>query len=123
MSPANEDHAFDRRMRALHGAALDHVSPSTRTRLRLGRDAATRTGATAKRVGGWRWAAAGLASAVFAVALGLQFLPADAPRETPTPLADATLYESDYPGSLAALDENPDLYMWLASDAEPLAME
>jgi len=63
---------------------------------------------------------------VLAVGLGVQWLP-HTPQAT-TPAVTAAVAQAD---SLAdelvvpsALDEDPDLYLWLASaDAQPLAME
>jgi len=73
----------------------------------------------------WPWLAASLGSAVLAIAIGVQFLPQNEPANDAVPqMAVAAADERDYPGSLAALDENPDLYIWLAStEAAPLAME
>ncbi len=112
---------FDRDMRKLHGAAVDHVSPQTLARLRAARQAAAQS---ATRPGhAWRWVAATAFSAVLAVAIGLQFLPQSAPMSTTPPMV-ATDATGDYNNSVPTLDENPDLYLWLASaEAEPLAME
>jgi hypothetical protein len=68
--------------------------------------------------------AASAFSAVLAVAVGVQFLPRSAPLSTAQPVVVASGTGSDYSGGVATLDENPDLYLWLASsEAEPLAME
>ena len=112
---------FDHDMRRLHDAAVSNISPQTLARLRAARHAAQ----TAPQRGhAWRWAAATAFSAVLAVALGVQLLPdSGALPDTRTLVAD-TSTEDSYTDTLATLDENPDLYMWLASsEAEPLAME
>ncbi|MGH8028071.1 MAG: hypothetical protein ACREO0_15240, partial [Pseudoxanthomonas sp.] len=63
-------------------------------------------------------------SAVLAVAIGVQLLPKPASLPAAQPIAaaiDDDAYDDD---GVSALDENPDLYVWLASsEAEPLAME
>ena len=110
---------FDRDMRKLHSAAVNHVSPQTLARLRAARHAAQ----TVPRPGhAWRWIAASAFSAVLAVVIGLQFLPQSTPAPTAQPMASNA--SGDYNSSVPTLDENPDLYLWLASaEAEPLAME
>lgn len=115
----DDKETFDRDMRKLHSAAVNHVSPQTLARLRAARHAAQ----TAPRPGhAWRWIAASAFSAVLAVAIGMQFLPQSAPVPTAQPMASNA--SGDYNSSVPTLDENPDLYLWLASaEAEPLAME
>jgi hypothetical protein len=57
------------------------------------------------------------------VAIGMRFLAPPAPTPVAQPMATTTS-NSGYVDSVATLDENPDLYLWLASsEAEPLAME
>ncbi|RYZ73949.1 MAG: hypothetical protein EOP91_03820 [Lysobacteraceae bacterium] len=120
----NDTQQFDRHLHELHAAALDQVSPATLARLRAARHGLEQS---PKRGHGWRWAAATAFSAVLAVAIGVRFLPGTAPTAmTPAPLAAGAGAgaEGEYPDSLSTLDENPDLYLWLASsEAEPLAME
>jgi anti-sigma-K factor RskA len=112
--------AFERDLRRLHATAVSHVSPQTLARLRTARHAAQ----TAPRRGnGWRWAAATAFSAVFAVALGVQFLPLSNSAPA-TPMVASAADDQDNSDALSTLDESPDLYMWLASpEAAPLAME
>lgn len=123
MNPGTDDNEdrFDRDMRKLHAAAANHISPQTLARLR----AARHTAQTAPRPGhAWRWIAATAFSAALAVAIGLQFLPQPAPAPTAQPMIAAVDGAGDYSSSVPMLDENPDLYLWLASaEAEPLAME
>ena len=112
---------FDRDMRQLHADAVSQVSPQTLARLRAARHAAQ---AAPKRGHAWRWVAATTFSAVLAVALGVQFLPRSGTVPAAQPMATTVDNDNVYSDSLAALDESPDLYMWLASsEAEPLAME
>ena len=120
MNPGIDDkEAFDHDMRKLHAAAVDQISPRTLARLRAARHAAQ----TAPRRGhAWRWAAASVLPAILAIAVGMRFLPHSVPTPLAQPMAAAT--SGDYADSVAVLDENPDLYLWLASsEAEPLAME
>jgi hypothetical protein len=122
------DHV-DRRARALHAEAVARVPGPTLLQLQAHRMRARHVPARPPR--GLAWAAGAAFAAVFAVAVGLR---------PPTPGADAaadavatTEPESTYAGAgapdglndaFAALDEDPDLYLWLASaDAQPLAME
>lgn len=113
--------AFDRDMRQLHATSMAHISPQTLARLRIARHGAQ----TAPQRGlAWRWITASAFSAVLAVAIGVQFLPRSAPVSTVQPMVAATGTSNDYNDAVATLDENPDLYLWLASsEAEPLAME
>ena len=117
----DDKEAFDHDMRKLHTAAVNHISPQTLARLRAARHAAQ----TAPRPShAWRWIAATAFSAVLAVAIGLQFLPQSAPTPTAQPMVATVGGAIDYNNSVPTLDENPDLYLWLASaEAEPLAME
>lgn len=119
------DTRFDEAMRDLHRQALAAVSPATRQRLRT-----ARTGAARPRHGG-AWALGASVATVAALAIALQLGPlplrgpatASPPGATAaggaapsTPVADA--------GDVATLDENPDLYLWLASsDADLVALE
>jgi hypothetical protein len=121
MNPGIDDkETFDRDMRKLHAAAVDQISPRTLARLRAARHAAQ----TAPQRGhAWRWAAASVLPAILAIAVGVRFLPHSAPTPVAQPMATATSGGA-YADSVAVLDENPDLYLWLASsEAEPLAME
>jgi anti-sigma-K factor RskA len=117
----NDDATFDRSMRQLHAAAVSQISPQTLARLRATRH----TAQTAPKHGhAWRWVAATAFSAVLAVALGVQFLPHSGTVPATQPMVATVANDDGYDDSLAALDESPDLYMWLASsEAEPLAME
>ncbi|WP_396616872.1 hypothetical protein ACHZ97_04800 [Lysobacter soli] len=122
------DDRFDNAMRDLHAQAVSQVSSATRARLRVARQAAARPTDEREPRRGFTWVLGSGLAAVFAVAIGLQLRPAQAPAPaasapplvatTGTP-ANATSFDADT--ALAALDENPDLYLWLASndDAVP----
>ncbi|HYM86667.1 MAG TPA: hypothetical protein VET30_07990 [Pseudoxanthomonas sp.] len=116
-----KNQAFDRDMQQLHATAVTHISPQTLARLRAARHGAQ----TAPQRGhAWRWITASAFSAVLAVTVGVQFLPRSAPVSTAQPVVATTGMGNDYRDSVATLEENPDLYLWLASsEAEPLAME
>lgn len=116
------DEAFDQRMRGLHATALDQLTPQALARLRSARQQAQI--AAPSRGHAWRWVAATAFSAVLAVTLGLQLLPNSSPTPVVKPIVASTNNDDVYADGVSALDENPDLYMWLASaEAEPLAME
>ncbi|MCD9033680.1 hypothetical protein LDO32_18370 [Luteimonas sp. Y-2-2-4F] len=119
------DDRFERSVRQAHDAALAHVPPRTLARLRPRNEAAP---ARAWRPG---WALATACVAVFAAALGARALLAP-PDAAPAPVladAGAAAAATDLPALpegdlLVALDEDPDLFLWLASsEARPLAME
>ncbi|MGX5730697.1 hypothetical protein ACWKWK_09195 [Pseudoxanthomonas beigongshangi] len=118
MNPAHE-HDFDARARQAHAAALAQVSPQVLARLRMAR----RQAAPASPRRAWPWLAATAFSGMLAVLIGLQWLPSTrAPVADPPAMAAGTA-ETTLPAN-TLLDENPDLYLWLASsDAPPLAME
>lgn len=118
-SPSREDR-FDAAMRALHQAAAANVSTQVRWKLRPAaqRSRADRT----DRFGRWRvgTAFAGLATAVFALALGVSLWK---PTEDTIPATGALAAASVDDGA-TVLEQDPDFYAWLASDdADLLAME
>ncbi len=111
---------FDQAMRDVHAQAVDRISPATRARLRAARHAVPAT--PVRR--GLGWVLASGFAAVFALAIGLRL-------QTPTPavappapsvaaLTPATAY--DVETAVAALDENPDLYLWLAANDDDLPL-
>ena len=113
--------SFDHDMRRLHASAVSSISPQTLARLRATRHAAQ---TAPPRGHAWRWLAATAFSAMLAVALGVQFLPGAGPLPAAPPVAAAAASAQGYSDTVATLDENPDLYLWLASsEADPLAME
>lgn len=117
---ANE--SFEHRMRQLHATAVTQLSPQTMARLRDARQQAQIS--APRRRHAWRWATATAFSAVLAVTLGLQLLPKPGSTPAAPPAVAAAASDDVYADSVSALDENPELYVWLASsEAEPLAME
>ncbi|QOW19081.1 hypothetical protein INQ41_10555 [Lysobacter ciconiae] len=124
---SSPEDVFDAQARALHADALAHVSPQVRRRLQQARHAAT-LGASRKHSRLWTWAGS---AAVLALALGagiqLQRVPAPAPGGS-VPMASTAAtstrqstdtvdaIDSEVSGLLAALDENPDFYLWLAAN-------
>ncbi|ALN64444.1 hypothetical protein GLA29479_3591 [Lysobacter antibioticus] len=121
---ADRDQRFDQAMRALHARAVDQVTPQTRARLRTIRSEAAAAPVRRSGVLGWALASGGVAA--FALALGLQFVggnggapavPESAPAVASAAAVDA-VYDPDT--AVAALDENPDLYLWLASNGDAL---
>lgn len=114
--PQGDDERFDQAMRELHAQAVAQVSSPTRARLR-----AARHGATAARESrrGYGWILASGCAAVFALAIALQLQPRPASKPDAPPLAEVSApYDADT--AVAALDENPDLYLWLASNDDAL---
>ena len=120
------DRAFDEAARALHRRALAEVSPSTRARLRTARHNAGSEARAPRR--GLGWALASGTAAVFALAIGLQLqrtpqtqMPSGETPVAALPAPEAAGYDSST--ALASLDENPDFYLWLASDDDLPATE
>ncbi|BCT91523.1 hypothetical protein LYSHEL_05470 [Lysobacter helvus] len=113
------DAAFDAAMREAHVASLDHLSPRVRAQLVQRRRTALAGNArkTAHPLrAAWPLAAA---FAIGALAIGLSVR-----TPTPAPATVAATAPTDAATTYDTLDENPDLYVWLASDdAASLAME
>ena len=105
------DDDIDRELRQRHAEALANLSPRTLAQLQQRRQAALRPRMSAPM----RAFALPLAAAcaIGALALGLQLRqPEVAPATTPAVASDT----NDVGSAYAALDETPDLYLWLASD-------
>lgn len=130
---ADADARFDAALRDLHAQSLEHVSPQVRQRLRTIRsEAAAQPHRGRGGLLGWALASSGVAAV--ALALGLQFVgtgvpapgsvpapvevAAAPPRAAAAPVAVETGYDPDT--AVATLDENPDLYLWLASNSDAL---
>lgn len=124
-----DNNGFDRKLRQLHAEALVQVSAATaaqlqqrRRRALLGESAGNRPRMV--RPLAWTGAMAALAIAI-AIPVAMQWPQAPgtpAPSAAPTPpvVAEAG---TDVTG-IATLDEDPDLYLWMASnDAIALASE
>lgn len=129
MSGYDHDHTFERAARARHAEALAHISPETLARLRP-RAAPSTARANWLRPAGWS-VAAGAFAAIFALAIGIGPLstPVDGPTGNGSVAGLADPAEIDAAGDLfgdavALYDEDPELFLWLASaEALPLAME
>ena len=108
---------FDRAMRELHAQALASISPRTQARLRVARTAARAPESGQGRVFGWVLAS-GFAG-LFALAIGTQL---SGPSSTVAPVLTASTDDARYGSNsgggeaFATLDENPDFYLWLASN-------
>jgi hypothetical protein len=112
---------FDDALRRRHADALAHLSARTRLQLRNRLAASTNV---PRHFAGHRlaWAATACV-ALFALVVGLQLRPQPVPATSPVS-ASADGGQADASAAYAALDENPDLYLWLASsDAVALASE
>ncbi len=115
---------FDRRARQLHAASLASLSPQTLARLRNARQA---SGQGARRSRSLTWLGATACTMLLAVLAASQLLP---PRQHGAPAGQmptiAALPRADeadaFVSTAEVLDQNPDLYLWLGSDAW-LAME
>ncbi|MGI8560580.1 MAG: hypothetical protein ACR2J7_03920 [Luteimonas sp.] len=116
---------LDRIARALHAAGVAHVAPRTLMQLRARRTQPATGRALISGTRALGWSLAGACAAVFAVAIGLRMdLPSLA--GDPAPVADAgtQVDNDDALEAYAALDQDPDFYLWLATtDVQPLAME
>jgi predicted cobalt transporter CbtA len=116
---------LDRIARTLHTEGVAHVTPRTLMQLRARQ---TRPATGRARGAGTRalgWGLAGACAAVFAVAIGLRMdLPSVAGDPAPVAAAASQVDSDDVLEAYAALDEDPDFYLWLAStDVQSLAME
>lgn len=113
---------FDAGLRALHAASTDALSPATRGALQRAQRAAlagTPRHATARL--SWQWP---VAAGSFAVALAAVLLVRQPDVGTPAGPAIAAMSADESASPAATLDENPDLYLWLASnDAVAFASE
>ncbi|WDS35880.1 hypothetical protein [Pseudoxanthomonas sp.] len=114
---------FDHDLRQLHAASLGAVSPQTLARLRSARHGT----ATRPRHGRtFAWLGATACTAVLAVVVATQLLPTyravPATSQPATIAAQASDDAGDFVSTADVLDQNPDLYVWLGSDAS-LAME
>lgn len=118
--------AFDARLRQLHAQAVEQLPGRTRLQLQL---RARQPAATATRPRRHAWALAATGALCLLVGGLVLRLPVERPAppsEAPAPAIVATPppAEAEPASAYAALDESPELYLWLASeDNEPLALE
>lgn len=125
------DDDFDLDARRHYTRALGHLSPRVRARLGEARNAATAPASTGHRVS-WLLAGGGIA-ATLALGLAMQLRPTPPESEPNARMATATPaldpaesasqragIDSELDDMLAALNENPDLYLWLAANDDAL---
>lgn len=118
MNTDNRDARFDAAMRQLHESAVERVSG--RTRLQLQQAPRTAPAISPARPHRLAWPLAASFAAMLALMVGIQVWNEPAPA-VPATVVAGTDADVDID---AVLDENPDLYLWLASnDAYALAME
>lgn len=127
-SPIPVDPEFDHAMRALQHAATHSLSTTTLARLRTARHSPAQSRFPGRLGSRWPWLAASLASLVLLVAVGVRPGPQRGTEPAPAPARLAAAgyvdeFDTAYPSALAALDEDPDLYVWLASESQPLTLE
>jgi len=102
---------FDAQLRQLHAQAVERVSPRTLVQLRPRRETARNLPAK-RHLHAWPLAAT---CAIALVAGGL-FLRYPQQETATTPATTGTTSTDNEPGDVyAALDESPELYLWLAS--------
>ncbi|MEN1943784.1 hypothetical protein WCE55_08005 [Luteimonas sp. MJ293] len=120
----------DQIARSLHASAVAHVPAQTLARLRPRPQSAPARPTWLARPAGWGLATACAAMFVFAAglyvlvspdALGPQPFPVETMADSGAPAAAPAFDPYDDP--LSTFDEDPDLFVWLASDAQPVAME
>ena len=113
---------FDNALRQRHAEAVTHLSVRTQVQLRnrLAASTANPRHFVRHRIA---WAAATACAALFALVIGLQLRPQPMPAaSSATVVVDDS--QADASTAYAVFDENPDLYLWLASnDAVALASE
>lgn len=115
------DDAFDHRMRQLHGASLDALSPRVQAQLAQRRRAALAGSPPPSPRARLAWATA--AASAFVLVFALQVRPPSETAAGNAPRAVAAVQDApaDTGGLLA---EDPDFYLWLASgDAQAYAVE
>lgn len=124
MTTPHEDQRFDDAMRALHARAVAGVSAGTMAQLHRRRHAALQGEARPRRWFGLPAAAAFASLLVVAIGLGFGLQTTSDPVAPPAAVATSDVPVAEVDDAYAALDENPDFFLWLASsDANLLAME
>ncbi len=128
--PGADERRFDAALRGLHAQALEQVSPQVRARLRTIRHQAAAPARTRGAWAGWALASGGVAALALAASLQFAGGPAPAPAaQSPAlavteaaPASGAVPAEVGYDPdtAVAALEENPDFYLWLASNSDAL---
>ena len=120
MTTLPDNERFDAAMRGLHARAVSEVSATTSAQLHRRRHAVLQGEARPRRRFGWPAAAAFASLLVVAIGFGFGLQTTGEAPAAPAMAATGGEVEDAY----AALDENPDFFLWLASsDATLLAME
>ena len=116
------EHKTDTALRALHADALEQLSPRVRAQLQQRRRAALRGEGVQAPASKWRLAfPIAAAAAVGALAIGVQLRSLPPTTHAPVvavaqPASSSATTRGDDPVIASTLEENPDLYVWLASD-------
>nr|WP_255682216.1 hypothetical protein [Luteimonas sp. BDR2-5] len=125
--------AGDAALRALYRDAQTHISGGTMARLHQARHAASQNASAPRRR--WTWPVAASFAALFALAVGMQVVAPPGPETGTAPapdviasvdalLPDPDGFDDAVDDAVAAYDESPDFYLWLASnEATLLALE
>lgn len=111
---------FDQDMRQLHAASLGAIPPQTLARLRAARQAQAQ--ARPRRARAAAWLGASACTAVLAVVAVTHLMPVRQATPVTTPAVATVQASEDFVSTTDVLDQNPDLYVWLGSDAS-LALE
>lgn len=117
---------FDRMARAIHAEAVDRIAPHLLARMRPQPRAAGRRSWRPAPVLGWSLAAACAAVLAWAVGFHTMVTPGEGPAAADPLVADAPPQAAGvdpWDDPLMTFEEDPDLFVWLASDARSLAME
>lgn len=112
---------FDAMLRRAHAEAVERVSPRTLVQLRPRHGA--RSATAWLRPGAWPLAATCAIALVAAGTFLHRSTRDDAAPAPATTLTTTTTGSNEAADVYAALDESPELYLWLASNATPLALE
>lgn len=120
-----DDQRLDDTARRLHAGSLTAVAPKTLSRLRSARQARTTTAPS--HWSGWAFAGGTAAILALVIAAQPQWFSSDAPAQqiadtAPIDELDAAGLGDEYRSLSAGLDENPEFYLWLASNHDTLAL-
>lgn len=123
-SNAWESAELDGMLRQRHIEAVSSLSARTRAQLHNRTAAVLAAPATRRPAHRITWTVAATCTALLAMTVGLQLRPQLAPPKQNAVMSPVDATANDGDAVLATLDENPDLYLWLASkDAVALVTE
>jgi len=114
------DSDLERRARARFAQACETLDSATRRALRQRRQALLASAEPRRRVGGWPLASTGAMATALAIA-GAIWLGPGPTRLAPLPAISAEAAQQAAEETAQALDDDPDFYLWLAS--EPVASD